>query len=87
MKNSELIKKLEELDPDAEIICDAYNGEIETYGVLDFICEDDFKSSIYNDLYGTPGPIDERLLTKEIMNKKIIYLGSHFPIKYAFNPK
>ena len=84
MKNSELIKRLEELDPDAEIICGTHNGEVDTYGVVDYVFEDSYEETIYNDLFGTPGCIDERLMAKNIMDKNIIFIGSYFPIKHAY---
>ena len=84
MKNSELIKKLQQLDPDAEIICGTHNGEVDTYAVVDYIFCDSYEETIYNDLFGTPGRIDERLMTKDIMNKNIIFIGSMFPTKHVY---
>ena len=88
MKNSELIKRLEELDPDAEIICGTHNGKVDTYGVVDYVFCDSYEETIYNDLFGTPfgtpGSIDERLMAKDIMDKNIIFIGSYFPIKHAY---
>ena len=87
MKVKDLIEKLSQCNQNAEVLCGAWNGETETYGVVDHILEDYFENSVYNDLYGTPGRIDERLLSKELNNKdaKIVYIGSHFPIQYNFN--
>ena len=87
MKVKDLVNQLLQRDQEAEVLQGVWNGETETYGVVDYILEDYFENSVYNDLYGTPGRIDERLLSKELNNKdaKIVYIGSHFPIKYSFN--
>lgn len=87
MKVKDLVNQLLQHDQEAEVLQGVWNGETETYGVVDHVFEDYFENSVYNDLYGTPGRIDERLLSKELNNKdaKIVYIGSHFPIKYSFN--
>jgi hypothetical protein len=89
MKVKELISLLQKCDPDAETICGTNNGVVDTYAVIDHIFENTYGNSIYNDLFGTPSPIDERLLSKEFsdLNKKIVYIGSLFPYKYCFNEK
>lgn len=75
MKNKVLIKKLQELDPEAQIIYGVHNGQTDTYALVDHIFETPFED-IFNDLFGTPGNIDNRLLRKQLKN--IIYIGSTF---------
>jgi len=77
MKNKVLIKKLQELDPEAEIICGVHNGQADTYALADDIFEAPFED-LFNDIFGTPGQIDNRLIRKRLKN--IIYIGSTFPI-------
>ena len=85
MKVRELLSLLQQCDLDATVICGVYNGKIDTYGVVDHIWEDFYEHTIYNDLYGTPGKIDERLIDKEFINpnSRIIYIGSEFPYKHG----
>lgn len=89
MKNRELLSLLNQFDLDSTIICGVYNGFTDTYGVVDYTWEDYYDRTIYNDLYGTPGQIDKRLLDKELRNpnSKIIYLGSEFPYNHGFGDK
>lgn len=75
MKNKVLIKKLQELDHEAQIICGVHNGQADTYALADHIFEAPFED-LFNDLFGTPGQIDNRLLRKRLKN--IIYIGSTF---------
>ena len=81
MKVKSLISLLEQFDEESEVLCGVYNGCTETYGIVDYAWEDYFEHTVYNDLYGTPGMIDGRLMTKEMINpnNKIIYIGSDFP--------
>jgi len=83
MNVEELINKLKKVDPKSLVVCGVYNGFTDTYGVVDHIFEANYEHSIYNDLFGTPGEIDERLINKELLkdNKKIVYIGSDFPRK------
>lgn len=80
MKVKSLISLLQQFDGDSEVLCPIYNGYTETYGVIDYAYEDYFERTVYNDLYGTPGMIDGRLMTKEMINpnNKIVYIGSDF---------
>ena len=81
MKVKELIGKLKKADPESLVICGVYNGFTDTYGVVDHIWEAIYDRSVYNDLFGTPGEIDGRLMDKELRkdNKKVVYIGSDFP--------
>lgn len=83
MNKKQLISKLKNIPDNTEIIIPAYNGYLNTYTLLDHIFIDNFTNSIFNDLYGTPGVIDERLLDlKE--NDNIVVLSSEFPFKHTF---
>jgi hypothetical protein len=89
MKVKELIGKLKKADPNDEVICGVYNGFTDTYGVVDYALEATYEESVYNDLFGTPGQIDGRLLDKELQedNKKIVYIGSDFPCQNGIGDK
>ena len=63
MKNRELAEKLLE-NPDSEVWCGAWNGHVDTYAQVDHVFNLEY-GHIINDLYGTPGVIDKRLLQKE----------------------
>lgn len=89
MKVKELIDKLYKVDPNSEAICGVYNGFVNTYGVVDHIWEAIYEESVYNDLFGTPGQIDGRLMDKELKkdNHKIVYIGSDFPYQNGIGDK
>lgn len=89
MKVKELIEKLKNTDPNSEVICGVNNGFVDTYGVVDHIWEDIYDHSVYNDLYGTPGQIDGRLMDKELRedDKKVVYIGSDFPWQNGIGDK
>ena len=89
MKNKSLIGILRQFDEDAEVLCSVNNGYTDTYGVVDYAWEDYFERSVYNDLYGTPGQIDGRLLDKDLNNpnSKVIYIGSDFPCQNGIGDK
>jgi hypothetical protein len=89
MKVKELIEKLKKTDPNSEAICGVYNGFVDTYGIVDYIWEDIYDHSVYNDLYGTPGQIDGRLMDKELRkdNQKVVYIGSDFPAQNGIGDK
>ena len=82
MKVSELMILLQDQNPDAEVIMGSHNGEVNTYAVVDHIHH--FKyGEIYNDFYGTPGPMDCRFFTPEMTDDKdMVYIGSLFPYKH-----
>ena len=84
MKVKELIEILKTHDLEAEVLCSVHNGETNTYGVVDYVLEAPFETSVYNDLFGTPGCIDERLCSKEMLNSKILFIDSEFSCKHEF---
>ena len=86
MKVKELIDKLKKADPNDEVICGVYNGFTDTYGIIDHVLEATYEESIYNELFGTPGQIDSRLINKD-HNSKIAYIGSRFPVQYGIGDK
>ena len=47
------------------------------------------EESIYNDLFGTRGQIDGKLIDKELIkdNQKIVYIGSNFPYQNGIGDK
>jgi len=83
MKVRELLSLLQQCDLDSTVLCGVYNGFTDTYGVVDHIWEDIYDHTVYNDLFGTPGQIDGRLMSKELRNpnSKIVYIGSDFPFQ------
>ena len=89
MKVKELIEKLNKADLNAEAICGVHNGFTDTYGVVDHIWEALYDQSIYNDLFGTPGQIDGRLMNKDLNNPnaKVVYIGSDFPCQNGIGDK
>ena len=89
MKVKELIEKLKKADPESLAICGVNNGFVDTYGVIDHVWGALYEQSIYNDLFGTPGEIDGRLINKELNNPntKVIYIGSDFPAQNGIGDK
>ena len=85
MKVRELLSLLQQCDLNSTVICGVHNGKVDTYGVVDYIWEDIYDRTIYNDLYGTPGKIDGRLMNKELRNPnaKIVFIDSEFPYKHG----
>lgn len=75
MKVSELIDKLSQVSPDTEVIGGVWNGKVDTYTVLDIALDMPY-DSVFADFFGTPDPIDHRLMN--IKSKKVVYLGSTF---------
>ena len=89
MKVRELLSLLNQYDLDSTVVCSVHNGFTDTYGVVDHTWEDIFDHTIYNDLYGTPGQIDGRLLDKDLKNpnSKVVYIGSDFPCQNGIGDK
>lgn len=89
MKVRELLSLLNQYDLDSTVVCSVHNGFTETYGVVDHTWEDIFEHGVYNDLYGTPGQIDGRLLDKDLKNpnSKVVYIGSDFPCQNGIGDK
>ena len=75
MKVKELLKALEGVDPETEVIGGAWNGRSDTYEVLDHTHHIQY-DELRGDFYGTPGEMDDRLF--KIDSKKVLYIGSHF---------
>lgn len=89
MKVKSLISLLNQMDGESDVICGVNNGYVDTYGIVDYVWEDIFDHTVYNDLFGTPGLIDGRLMDKELRkdNKKIVYIGSNFPAQNGIGDK
>lgn len=89
MKVRELLSLLNQYDLDSTVVCSVHNGFTDTYGIVDHTWEDIFDHTIYNDLYGTPGQIDGRLLDKDLKNpnSKVVYIGSDFPCQNGIGDK
>ena len=77
MKVKELLKALEGVDPEAEVIGGVWNGRVDTYKVMDDTWYTEF-DNLWGDFYGTPGEMDDRLF--QIQSDNVFYIGSHFPI-------
>ena len=75
MKVQELMDKLSGVSPDAEIIGGIWNGEVNTYTVLDRCLVVPY-DEVFTDFYGTPGAFDHRLA--KIESPEVVYLGSSF---------
>ena len=75
MKARDLIDKLSQVSPDAEVIGGTWNGRVDTYTVLDSFRKVPY-DDIYPDFFGTPGAFDDRLA--QIRSKDVVYLGSTF---------
>ena len=75
MTAKELIKKLSEVAPDAEIVGGIWNGRVDTYTVMDELYVIPF-DDILSDFYGTPGAFDNKLF--QIRSKEVVYIGSLF---------
>ena len=85
MKVKELIEKLNQLDPEAEVWVATINDKgISTYGLLDHIMQDEF-GMYWVDLMPTPGLIDERLIKDKKDEDNIVYLGTTFNPPYKNN--
>lgn len=78
MKAKELIAKLKELDPEAEVWLPATNKQgIPTYALLDHVM--DYKyASIYGDIFNNPGDVDLRLPKDGHDDDTVIVLSSKF---------
>ena len=77
MKVKELLKALEGVDPETEVIGGAWNGRVDTYKVMDDTWYTEF-DNLWSDFYGTPGEMDGRLF--QIESENVFYIGSHFTI-------
>lgn len=70
----ELIEELKK-NPNAPVLCGAWNGYVETYAGVDYVHR--FKmEELQNDFYGTPGRMDKRVLTGK--SEEVFYIGSLF---------
>lgn len=80
MKVKELLEKLNDANPEAEVITSAWNGFVDTYAVIDFAWTDWKYANIYPDFFGTPGKIDNRFFCHAYPMKDLVFLGSKFPV-------
>lgn len=75
-KVKDLIKELQELDPEAEVWLSAVNDlGIPSYCVIDYIQHFKF-GEVRSDIFGNPGQIDDRLLDNKNDETPIVYIGS-----------
>lgn len=75
MTAKDLIEQLSKVSPETVIVGGMWNGRTNTYTVLDELHVFGF-DDIYNDIFGTPGAFDDKLMT--IKSKEVVYLGSLF---------
>ena len=75
MTARDLIDKLSQVSPEAEVIGGTWNGRVDTYTVLDSFRKVRY-DDIYPDFFGTSGAFDDRLA--QIRSKDVVYLGSTF---------
>ena len=70
---AELMKK-----PENEVWCGAYNGHVETYGVVDHVYSFRY-DQVSNDFFGTPGRMDKRLFRpRRKDDEEIFFIGTLF---------
>ena len=79
MKVKELIERLNDVNPEAEVITAVWNGFTETYAVIDVVLNDLKYDNIYSELLGTPGRTDGRFFSHSKPMEDTVYLGSKFP--------
>ncbi|MDE6551893.1 MAG: hypothetical protein K2K98_02870 [Muribaculaceae bacterium] len=85
MKAKELIERLHQLDPEAEIWLPATNKQgIPTYALLDFVLDVKY-ASIYGDIFNNPGDIDRRLLKQGHDEDSVVLLSSLFEYRETKN--
>lgn len=78
MTVEELITKLQTMPPKAELWTGVRNDKgVSTYGLIDEVREFDYEY-ICDDLFGTPGKIDDRLLHPHEDCDKIVFIHSTF---------
>ena len=78
MKAKELIEKLLQVDPEAEIWLPATNRQgIPTYALLDHVFDCKY-ASIYGDVFNNPGDVDMRLLKDGHDDDTVVVLSSMF---------
>lgn len=75
IKVSELIERLKQCNPDAIVISTLWNGWTDTYCAIDSVHEFSFEE-LSNDFYGTPGAMDEMVLTSQAEN--VVCISSLF---------
>ena len=78
MKVKELIERLQNMNPEAEIWVSAHNkANTATYGLMDQVFEFNFEN-LWPDLQNTFSDIDDRLIDGKQEKDKIIFLGTSF---------
>ena len=78
MKVKDLLKALENVDRETEVIGGAWNGRVDTYEVIDHTWYKEL-GCLKDDFYGTLGKMDNRLF--RIESEKVFYIGSCFTIR------
>lgn len=78
MKVKDLIERLQNMDPEAEIWVSTHNDDnTATYGVMDQVFEFNFEN-LWADLQNTFSDIDDWLIDDKQEKDKIIFLGTSF---------
>ena len=78
MKVKELIERLQNMNPEAEIWVSTHNkANTATYGLMDQIFEFNFEN-LWPDLQNTFSDIDDRLIEDKQEKDKIIFLATSF---------
>ena len=83
MKVKELLKALEGVDPEAEVIGGVWNGRVDTYKVMDDTWYTEF-DNLWGDFYGTPGELRNVHMTKTNKKSKSRICGTDIHDKACF---
>ena len=75
MKVKELLKALEGVDPEAEVIGGSWNGRVDTYEVLDHTHHIQY-DELRGDFYGTPIMYFQHYPTKNLLKYYIRFSSS-----------
>jgi len=75
LKVRELIQKLQECDPEAEVITTIWNGWVNTYAGIDWVHQAEY-GKLSADFFGTPGRTDARVFRSSA--KRMVLVCSLF---------
>ena len=76
MKNKELIARLRQMDPEAEVITSFWNGHVDSYCIVDRVREWRYED-LEGDFFGTPSAADPGVFCSQA--EKVVFLGPGFP--------